>query len=60
MIDKVFGAFYLTCDICDYQEGPFDEFYDALNFKQNEGWKSQKDNNNVWQHVCPECLEEGN
>lgn len=57
MIDKNNGAFDLICDICgECAEETFDDFYDAVEFKKQEGWKSQK-RSGEWQDVCPECQE---
>jgi len=57
MIDKIGGKYALVCDICS--EGAmqkFDDFWDAVRFKRDNGWKSQK-RNGEWQDVCPECQE---
>lgn len=58
MIDKFSGIYTLTCDICgeDASEN-FDDFYDAVQYKKDNGWKSQK-RNGQWEDVCPECQEE--
>ena len=57
MIEKCYGGFTLSCDICN--EAPmnlFLEFMDAVDYKKQNGWKSQK-RNNEWEDVCPECQE---
>ncbi len=56
MIDKQGGAFYLICDICNDVVRNFDDFYDAVQFKKDEGWKSRKIKGE-WCDICPECLE---
>lgn len=57
MIDKQSGQYYLICDICGEEaEETFDDFYDAVEYKKENGWKSQK-RNSGWQDVCPECQE---
>jgi len=55
MIDKMGGFYYVICDICGegHGDGLF-EFYDAVQFKKDEGWKSQK-RNNKWIDICPDC-----
>mgnify|MGYP001119304098 CR=1 FL=1 len=58
MIDKSGGIYNLICDICGGEaEESFFEFYDAVNYKKREGWKSQKDKDGAWEDVCPECQE---
>lgn len=57
MIDKIGGMFSLICDVCGNEAGVlFDDFYDAVAYKKEEGWKSQKCNSD-WEDVCPECQE---
>lgn len=57
MIDKIHGQFYLCCDICgEKAEETFDEFSDAVEYAQDEGWKRQK-KNGEWQNICPECAK---
>ena len=58
MIDKSDGMYSLTCDICG-QDAPeeFFEFDDAVSYKKQNGWKSQK-RKGEWEDVCPECQEE--
>jgi len=57
MIDKQRGRYHLVCDICgeEAEEG-FDDFYEAVEYKKTEGWKSQK-RNGQWEDVCPDCQE---
>lgn len=43
MIDKFGDSFTLTCDICGEEaDEDFFEFYDAVEYKKNNGWKSRK------------------
>ena len=57
MIDKQSGRYHLICDICGEEaEEDFDDFYEAVEYKKAEGWKSQK-RNGQWEDVCPECQE---
>lgn len=57
MIDKQSGRYHLACDVCGEEaEETFDGFYDAVEYKKAEGWKSQK-RNGQWQDVCPECQD---
>jgi Fe2+ or Zn2+ uptake regulation protein len=57
MISNFNGMYTLTCDICG-EEAPetFEEFSKAVQFKKDEGWKSQK-HKGEWEDVCPECQE---
>ena len=58
MISKFEGMYTLTCDICgdEYPETFFD-FYDAVEAKRENGWKSRKTDGD-WVDVCDACLEE--
>ena len=57
MIDKYHGNYRLICDICEEQaDKEFDSFDDAVDYKRNNGWKSQK-KYGEWQDVCPECQD---
>lgn len=48
-------GFVLICDICG-EEAPdsFDFFNQAVEYKKENGWKSQY-RNNSWEDICPEC-----
>lgn len=49
----------LTCDICGATENEiFYEFRDAVDYKKQNGWKSQK-TSGEWEDVCPGCQEVG-
>jgi hypothetical protein len=57
MITKHGDIYTLTCDICgDDAEEAFDDFCDAVDYKKENGWKSQK-YKGEWEDVCPECQE---
>lgn len=57
MISKISGSYRLICDICgEAAEETFDEFYDAVKYKKETDWKSQK-SKGEWEDVCPECQE---
>ena len=58
MISKFEGMYTLTCDICgdEYPE-TFCDFYDAVEAKKENGWKSRK-TDGEWVDVCDACLEE--
>ncbi len=57
MIDKQSGQYHLICDICGEEaEEIFDDFYDAVDYKKQNGWKSQK-RMGEWEDVCPGCQE---
>jgi len=58
-IERDGDRYHLTCDVCGEATGEkFYDFYDAVNFKKREGWKSQK-HRGEWEDVCPECQEAG-
>ena len=57
-IDKSCGTFDLTCDNCGLVfDESFDDFYDAVDAKKENGWKSKKRNGN-WEDWCPKCAGE--
>ena len=56
MIDKIKGIYVLICDCCGEEKDTFDNFYDAVEYKKANGWKSQRFND-VWIDACPECQE---
>lgn len=58
MIVKEYGRYKPVCDICgEAADEDFDEFMDAVDYKKQNGWKSQR-YEGVWMDVCPECQEE--
>ena len=57
MIVKEDGLFCLYCDICGGNaEELFYDFQDAVKFKKEQGWTSQK-YKGEWEDICPECKE---
>ena len=59
MISNDCGMYHLFCDTCGEKLFEvFHEFRDAVNYKKQNGWKSQK-HRGEWEDVCPECLEGG-
>jgi hypothetical protein len=55
MIEKTDNNEYeLICDICGDSIVGFDNFSEAVGYKKQEGWKSQK-HNGEWEDVCPNC-----
>lgn len=54
-IDK--GMFYLSCDVCgDIAEPAFETFDEAVDYKVDEGWKSQR-RDSEWEDVCSDCAK---
>ena len=50
------GMFYLSCDVCgDIAEPAFETFDEAVDYKVDEGWKSQR-RDSEWEDVCPDCV----
>ena len=57
MICKIGDRYILACDICGTEDNKtFYDFYDAVEYKKENGWKSQK-YKGEWEDVCPECQE---
>ena len=54
MINKGNYGYKLTCEICGYETDGFDTFQEAVDYKKDEGWKSQKVADG-WEDICPEC-----
>ena len=53
-----FGGIYTpTCDVCGEELPAQFDFYDAVNAKKREGWKSRK-HKGEWQDICPGCMAE--
>ena len=48
-------GYILSCDICG-KEIEVKYFDDAMKFKKENGWISEKYKND-WQDICPECQE---
>lgn len=58
MIDKDYDSYQLICDICGEVVKEFDDFYDAVDYKKDNGWRSRRVIGD-WEDVCPECQKEG-
>lgn len=57
MIKMHLEGYVLTCDVCGEEADEiFEGFYDAVDYKKENGWKSTR-YHNVWEDVCPECQE---
>ena len=54
--DRDFG-YDLSCDVCGEIIEDFDNFYDAVEYKKDNGWSSRKTLYGDWEDVCPDCLE---
>lgn len=54
-IAKDYGEYYVVCDICGEVIGPCCDFYDAVDAKKENGWRSRKDANGEWIDLCPNC-----
>jgi len=55
MIDRVYGKYELSCDICEeLADEKFDDFQDAVDYRLDNGWKSRKISI-IWEDVCPGC-----
>ena len=57
MIERLTDEYVLMCDICGQEaDERFDDFYDAVDYKKGDGWKSQKNSKGEWEDVCPGCV----
>ncbi|NLK98123.1 MAG: hypothetical protein GX272_08615 [Epulopiscium sp.] len=57
MITRHDSLFHLICDICgEKADEYFLIFNDAVQYKKNNGWKSQK-RNGEWEEICPNCQD---
>jgi hypothetical protein len=57
MISNFNGIYSLECDVCgESATETFFDFYEAVEYKKANDWKSQK-RNGQWEDVCPECQE---
>lgn len=58
MIERSDDLYSLYCDVCGEEaDEDFFDFHEAVDYKKNNGWKSQKRNDGQWEDVCPECQE---
>lgn len=57
MISMEKDKFFLSCDVCgDIVEIEFETFDEAVDYKVDEGWKSQR-RGSEWEDVCPDCAK---
>ena len=57
MIGKFSGFYSLQCDICGEEHNEqFDDFYEAVEAKKDNGWKSKKIDGE-WCDICPDCCK---
>jgi hypothetical protein len=56
MIQKNNYTYELICNICGEATNGFEDFYEAVMYKKDNGWKSEK-HNGEWEDICPECQE---
>lgn len=57
MIDRVYGTYYLVCDVCgEESEEKFKSFDEAVDGREDIGW-SGKWAKDGWKDICPECQE---
>ncbi len=54
-IEREGQSFSLYCDVCGREaEETFFEFDEAVEYKKQNGWRSQR-RKGEWEDVCPEC-----
>lgn len=56
-MDSEEKSYTLICDFCRKEISGFHDFYDAVNYKKYNGWKSIKVLNE-WKDACPNCKGE--
>lgn len=56
MIKKGLIGYNLYCDICGVVKPGLESFDDAVDYKREDNWISEK-HNEEWQDICPECQE---
>jgi Fe2+ or Zn2+ uptake regulation protein len=57
MIDQIKCKTFLICDSCGESQ-EFDNFNEAVEYKNDFGWKSiriYKNGNNIWLEYCKNC-----
>jgi ssDNA-binding Zn-finger/Zn-ribbon topoisomerase 1 len=58
MIEKINNTYKIICNSCgEIFEEEFDTFYDAVNYKKSNGWRSVKVSEDNWNEICPDCVE---
>lgn len=59
MIAREYGRYVLVCDCCGTEIEGFTDFDDVLEFKNREGWTSQRGVNielkDDWMDICDKC-----
>lgn len=59
MIEKLSKYNYqVSCSLCGFWEDGFTDFYEAVDYKNENGWKNLKVGNE-WVSHCSECIERG-
>jgi len=58
MINKEYGKYVLTCDVCEERaEETFNSFVEAVDYRRASGWKVKKEKDGTWVDTCTECLK---
>jgi hypothetical protein len=55
MIERSGDEFELICDHCEDSVDGFDGFYEAVQYKKDNDWKSVKSDSGEWYELCPDC-----
>lgn len=55
-IERLYGKYTPTCDVCGEDLPPENDFYDAVEARKEAGWRSKKTADG-WNDICPECQE---
>ena len=58
MIDKINNIHKIICNSCgEIFKNEFNSFYDAVEYKKSNGWRSVKISEAKWDEICPDCVE---
>ena len=56
MIERQGEEYILTCSYCEEEaDEAFDEFWEAVEYRKENGWRSVKAKNGEWWDLCPSC-----
>ena len=56
MIDKQYGKYVLSCDICGENVDGFDSFDEAERYTKENGWVISRTDGG-WVNICPPCID---
>ena len=58
MIYKINNIYKIVCNSCgEIFKNEFNSFYEVVDFKKINCWKSVKVAEGNWDEICPDCVE---